>query len=846
MKQKQFVIDGMTCAVCVGVCEKAICAVDGVESASVNLASKKALVTFRESTDVAECTQKILDAVTREGYVPREYVHGTDDDVTHKKERKRMSVQLILSLSFSVLLMFVSMGHMLGLHWITPHDTPVWYALLQLALTIPVMVIGFRFYTTGFRNLFRGKPNMDSLVAVSTTCSFLYSLYLTVTILLGEVQNAHSLYYESVAMIISLILLGKFLETRSLGKTGEAVKKLLDLTPKTAVLYLDGQEKTVPVEEVKKGDMLLLKAGMSVAVDGTVTEGSVSVDESMLTGESIPAEKKEKSALYAGTVSVAGTCVYRAERLGQDTALSAIINMVETAQGSKAPIAKLADRIAGIFTPVVMSIALLAFAIWLLVGAPFAGAMNVFVSVLVVACPCALGLATPTAIIAGTGRGAQLGVLYKNAEALQTLAGTNIVVFDKTGTVTTGQVRVESVHPLGEMPVEEALFYVGSLEQDSVHPLAKAIVRHCAEHGIVLERPSQSEASDGCGLKGTVHGREVLAGKPSFLGLNLQRNATTVVASVDGTPCLELTFTDELRADAKETMRELQEMHVKTVLLSGDNKAAANRVAQALGMDEAIAEVLPQGKAEEIRKLMKTHCVAMVGDGINDAPALATANTGVAVSNGTDVAIEAADVVVTSQRLRAVETALSLSKHTMRVVKQNLFWAFIYNTVSIPIACGAFQWAGLTLNPMIAAACMTLSSVCVVSNALRLNLFRKRKAAQGQASKAECAAQSEAPGQEKERTAASAPAVPEQATKGVQTPCKIQTEGKEMKKEFHVTGMMCAHCENRVQNAVKALHGVSECTADHNANTVRVSFDESKVSECEIAQAIRAQGYEVE
>ena len=617
-------------------------------------------------------------------------------------------------------------------------------------------------------------------------------------------------------MIIALILLGKFLEARSLGKTGEAVKKLLDMTPKTATLWTEEGEKILPVEEIRAGDLLILKAGERVAVDGVVVSGHASVDESMLTGESVPVDKKEGDPVFAGTINKASVAKYRAERVGSETALSEIIRMVENAQGSKAPIAKLADKIAGIFTPVVIGIALLAFAVWMLIGKDFEFAINIFVSVLVVACPCALGLATPTAIIAGTGKGAEKGILFKSAAALQTLSKTNRIVFDKTGTITTGNVRVQEVRALGTLSERDALFYVSSAELHSVHPLAKAVVDYALESGITPEEPEKTEIIDGFGLISVVRDRTVRVGKPSKEEQKSVINDggfTLVTAEVDGVPVLRLSLTDALKEDAAETMEGLNGLGIETYLLSGDNRAAVGRVAERAGIRNVIAEVLPEEKAAKVAELRKDGNVTMVGDGVNDAPALATADTGIAVSNGTDVAIEVADIVITSHKLRSVLTAVRLSRKTMRVVKQNLFWAFIYNCIGIPVACGVFAGAGLLLNPMIAAAAMTLSSVCVVSNALRLNLFRDTEERHNAAEKTEV------------------------LTKKEEDPME--------KIVLNVEGMMCSHCENRVETALKELSGVADCKADHTAKRVEVTFDPSKVQAEQMKEAVIRQGYEV-
>ncbi len=636
-------------------------------------------------------------------------------------------------MAFAVPLFIIAMGPMIFPVPIDLMAHSKGYALLQFFLCLPVLGAGYQFYTVGYSQLLRRTPNMDSLVAIGTTAAFVSSVYGMVRVLGGDAHAVHSLYFESASMIIALVLLGKTMEDRSKGRTGESIKRLMALSPKTALVERDGAEREIPLEQVKVGDILLVKPGAKVPTDGVVLSGGSSVDESMLTGESMPVDKAPGDKVTGATINQGGFLRVRADRIGRDTALAQIIKLVEDAQGSKAPIARLADKVAGVFVPVVMAIAAVAALLWLLAGKEAGFALQVFISVLVIACPCALGLATPTAIMVGTGKGAQNGVLFKDAQALETASHVTTVIFDKTGTITQGKPRVTDLLPTEGVEQSQLLRLAASCERASEHPLGQAIVTAAVEGELPLAEVEGFASVTGKGVMGRVEGKEVKVGSAAYLGLSKTQEAdrlaaagkTPMLVTVDGAYAGVIAVADVVKEDSKAAIRALEEMGVRTAMITGDNQKTAGAIAREVGLSTVFAEVLPQDKARYVKELMdKGEKVAMVGDGINDAPALTQADVGIAIGSGTDVAIEAADVVLVKSSIQDVVTALKLGRATIRNVKQNLFWAFCYNTLGIPVAAGLlYLFGGPLLDPMLGAAAMSLSSVSVVTNALRLNTF---------------------------------------------------------------------------------------------------------------------------
>jgi P-type Cu+ transporter len=660
-----------------------------------------------------------------------------------------MRIRLTIAIAFSAPVLYLAMGHMFGLSLPVPgfmdmHKGNTFvFALVQLILTVPVLIAGSRFFIVGMRTLFKGAPNMDSLVAVGTGSAFLYSAFATVMIALGNMDYMDSLYFESAAVVITLVMVGKYLEAASKGKTSEAIKKLMRLQPKTAVIIKNGQEMETPLDEVAPGDILLVRPGASVPVDGIVTEGMSSIDESMLTGESLPVEKQPGSEVTGGSINGEGLIKFRATRVGEDTALSGIIRLVEDAQGKKAPIARLADVIAGYFVPAVIGIAFVSAIAWAIAGEPFDFLLNTFVTVLVIACPCALGLATPTAIMVGTGKGAELGILIKGGEALETAHKVNAVVLDKTGTITEGKPVLSDIKPYGGMSAEEALTLSASAERGSEHPIARAIVEYAKEKGITLSEPASFQAVPGRGINAAVGGRGVLAGNIKFMlessvDVSAADNDTRTLSkagktlmyvAVDGKLAALMAAADTVKLNSREAVQSLQSLGIEVYMITGDNQNTANAIAKEAGIKHVLAEVLPQDKAAEVKKLQQSgKKVAMVGDGINDAPALVQADIGMAIGTGTDVAVESADLVLMRGDLMEVPAAIALSRATMRIIRQNLFWAFIYNSIGIPFAAGVFYaFGGPQMTPVFAGAAMALSSVSVVSNALRLKRFKMKR-----------------------------------------------------------------------------------------------------------------------
>lgn len=739
MTDKIYRIGGMHCAACAAGIERAFKKKSWTQKAEVNYAAEKFHLIYDEkATDEKE----IVALVESLGFsvLP-------DAEQAEKLERREYVIfraRLIIALVFAIPLLYIAMAPMITFitlpfpEFLDPMAHPITNALTQLALCIPVIGAGYSFYTNGFPALFKGRPDMDSLIAVGTTAAFAYSVYALIMVFSHGHEYVHQMYFESVSTIIALVFVGKFMERRSKGKTGSAIKKLMNLAPAMANVIRDGKEIVIPTEEVKVNDILIVRPGDKIPVDGVIIEGASEVDESMMTGESMPVTKTVDSEVVGGSININGSFKMKATKIGRDTALAGIIRLVEQAQGSKAPIARLADIIAGYFVPTVMIIAVVAAAIWMIFGKPFSFALTIFVSVLVIACPCALGLATPTAIMVGTGKGASLGVLFKSAESLENAHKVNAVVFDKTGTLTKGKPVVTDLISKGKVSDKKLLEYIYAVENGSAHPIAKAIIEYAQSQNAELKTPDEFVSLSGHGLKAKFGENEIFMGKKELMLNNgikdidtltgeklADDGKTPVYIALNGEFAGIVAVADAIREDAVETVSKLKQMGIYTVMLTGDNDRTAKAVAKKIGVDEVVSNVLPEMKADKIGELKEKYNVAMVGDGINDAPALAMANVGIAVGNGTDVAIESADVVLVKSNISDVVTALQLSKATIRNIKQNLFWAFCYNTIGIPVAAGLlYAFGGPLLNPMIAAAAMSLSSISVVGNALRLNYFK--------------------------------------------------------------------------------------------------------------------------
>ena len=746
MEKLNLKISGMTCAACSARIEKVLSKTDGLEHVSVNLATEKAALEYDPSK---VSPQDIIDKIIKTGYGAEVILKNiiTDEDKA-KKEKAAADLwnRFRISAIFAVPLLYFAMGPMIpGIRlpipgWMDPMHQPLTYALVLLGLTIPIVIAGYRFYIVGFRAIWMRSPNMDSLIAMGTSAAILYSLYSIYQIANGDGMAAHDLYLETAGVIITLILLGKSLEAVSKGRTSEAIKKLMGLAPKTATVIRDGKEYVIPVEEVEIGHLIRVKPGEKLPVDGIVEEGSSSVDESMLTGESIPVEKGPGNPVYAASINKNGTFVFRASKVGDETALAQIIRLVEEAQGSKAPIARLADVISGYFVPIVFLIGLIAAVLWLVSGESFVFSMKIFIAVLVIACPCALGLATPTAIMVGTGRGADLGILVKSGEALETAHKIDTVVLDKTGTITEGKPVVTDILSTPGYEENQILAWAASAESGSEHPLAEAIMNEAKARSISLLKVTEFMAEPGMGIRGQMDGHQVLLGNPRMMDRNSismeglvaqydqlsEEGKTPMVMAVDGKPAGIIAVADTIKASSHEAVNRLRDMGLEVVMLTGDNRRTAEAIGRQLGISRIEAEVLPGDKAEVVGQLLSEgKKVAMVGDGINDAPALAKADVGIAIGSGTDVAMESADIVLMRNELTGVATAIQLSRSTMRNIRQNLFWAFGYNVIGIPIAAGLLHlFGGPLLNPIFAAAAMSLSSVSVLTNALRLKRFR--------------------------------------------------------------------------------------------------------------------------
>ena len=851
---EQYTVTGMSCAACSARVEKAVKAVPGVTSCSVSLLTNSMGV---EGTASASA---IVKAVQEAGYgaSPKAAAAETPSaelDALADHETPRLKKRLIASLVFLAVLMYFSMGHMMW-GWPLPHwfdGNHVAMGLVQLLLAGIVMVINQKFFISGFKGLLHRAPNMDTLVALGSSASFLWSTYALFAMTRAQVDGNDALvmhymmelYFESAAMILTLITVGKMLEARSKGKTTDALKSLMKLAPQTATLLREGAEVTVPIAQVKKGDLFVVRPGENIPVDGLVLEGSSAVNESALTGESIPVDKAAGDKVSAATTNQSGFLKCEATRVGEDTTLAQIIRMVSDAAATKAPIAKIADTVSGFFVPAVISISVLTTLVWLLLGREFGYALARGISVLVISCPCALGLATPVAIMVGNGLGARNGILFKTAASLEAAGRTQIVALDKTGTITSGEPRVTDILPAEGVSESELLTLAASLEQKSEHPLAKAVLAYAETETIACPDVTDFAALPGNGLSARLDGMEIYGGNAEFIAAKasvlaeLQAEAARLAAE-GKTPLFfggagrlmgVIAVADTLKEDSPRAIRELQNMGIRVVMLTGDNQRTADAIGRQAGVDEVIAGVLPDGKEAVIRRLQESGKVAMVGDGINDAPALTRADTGIAIGAGTDVAIDAADVVLMNSRLSDVPAAIRLSRATLRNIHENLFWAFIYNIIGIPLAAGVFIPFGLTLNPMFGAAAMSLSSFCVVSNALRLNLFDLHSTKHDR--KPKSAALPAAPVQ---------PAAAENTAEPVSAP--VVKEDNAMKKTLHVERMMCGHCEARVKKALEALPAVDEAVVSHEAGTAIVTLN-AEVSDTDLKKAVEDQDYKV-
>ena len=836
---EQYNVTGMSCAACSARVEKAVGKVPGVTACSVSL------LTNSMGVEGSASAAEVIAAVESAGYGASQKGGAkaasagpavNPEEALADHETPLLKKRLWSSLIFLAVLMYFSMGHMMW-NWPVPqflHGNHIAVGLIQLLLTVAVMVINQKFFVSGFKSLWHRAPNMDTLVALGASAAFVYSTYALFAMTDAQVRGdmgavmdyMMEFYFESAAMILALITVGKMLEARSKGKTTDALKSLMKLAPKTAVLERDGNEITVPIEQVQKDDIFLVRPGENIPVDGVVVEGSSAVNESALTGESIPVDKAPGDGVSAATVNQSGFLKCRATRVGEDTTLSQIIQMVSDAAATKAPIAKIADRVSGVFVPAVIGVALATTLVWLLLGQTVGFALARGISVLVISCPCALGLATPVAIMVGNGMGAKNGILFKTAASLEAAGRTEIVVLDKTGTITQGEPKVTDILPVQGLTETELLRLARALEQKSEHPLAKAILQRAEEEQIPAEEVTDFQALPGNGLTARLNGAALSGGNLSFISTqaavpqDLQAKAealagqgkTPLFFSQNGALLGVIAVADVIKEDSPQAVKELQNMGIRVVMLTGDNQRTAQAIGKQAGVDEVIAGVLPDGKESVIRRLKEQGRVAMVGDGINDAPALTRADTGVAIGAGADVAIDAADVVLMKSRLLDVPAAIRLSRATLRNIHENLFWAFFYNTIGIPLAAGLFIPFGLTLNPMFGAAAMSLSSFCVVSNALRLNLFNLRDARKDKPLKSKHSKHSE--------------------------------EVTTMEKTMKIEGMMCGHCEARVKKALEALPEVSAANVSHESGTAVVTLSGALADEA-LKKAVEDQDYKV-
>ena len=830
---KQFNVTGMSCAACSARVEKAVSKVEGVTSCSVSL------LTNSMGVEGSASDREIIAAVEAAGYgasvkgAESAQAASAGEDALEDRATPALKRRLWWSLGFLVVLMYFSMGHMMW-GWPLPSfydGNHVAMGLVQLLLTAIIMVINQKFFISGFRGLIHRAPNMDTLVALGAGAAFLYSTYALFAMTTAQVAGdadavmayMHEFYFESAGMILTLITVGKMLEARSKGRTTDALKSLMKLAPKTATVVRDGQEQVVPIAQVKKGDVFVVRPGENIPVDGVVLEGQTAVNEAALTGESIPVDKEVGDLVSAATINQSGFIRCEATRVGEDTTLSQIIKMVSDAAATKAPIAKVADKVSGVFVPAVISIAIVSFIIWMLVGQTVGYALARAISVLVISCPCALGLATPVAIMVGNGMGAKNGILFKTAVSLEEAGKVRIVALDKTGTITSGEPKVTDILPAAGIGEEELLRLACALEKKSEHPLARAILQKAEEQHLETDEVTDFQALPGNGLTAQLNGVALSGGNLKFISTRARvseemQAKAEALAEQGKTPLFFsrgqelagiIAVADVIKEDSPQAVRELQNMGVRVVMLTGDNERTAKAIGRQAGVDEVIAGVLPEGKESVIRSLKEKGKVAMVGDGINDAPALTRADIGIAIGAGTDVAIDAADLVLMKSRLTDVPAAIRLSRATLRNIHQNLFWAFFYNTIGIPLAAGVFIPLGLTLNPMFGAAAMSLSSFCVVSNALRLNLFDMRN-----------------PDKDKK--------IKERRHK----------EEKTMEKTLKIEGMMCGHCEARVKKALEALPEVEQAAVSHQNGTAVVTL-KAPVADAVLKKAVEDQDYTV-
>lgn len=853
---EQYNVTGMSCAACSARVEKAVKKVPGVTSCSVSL------LTNSMGVEGTASPAAILSAVQEAGYgaspknasASKTSDASTDLDALADHETPKLKRRLIASLGFLLVLMYFSMGHMMW-GWPLPHwfdGNHVAMGLVQLLLAGIVMVINQKFFINGFKGLIHGAPNMDTLVALGSMASFVWSTYALFAMTRAQVDGNDELvmhymmefYFESAAMILTLITVGKMLEARSKGKTTDALKSLMKLAPKTATLVRDGAEVTVAIADVQKGDVFVVRPGENIPVDGVVLEGTSAVNESALTGESIPVDKAVGDKVSAATTNQSGFLRCEATRVGEDTTLAQIIKMVSDAAATKAPIAKIADTVSGFFVPAVISIAVVTTIVWLLLGHELGYALARGISVLVISCPCALGLATPVAIMVGNGLGAKNGILFKTAASLEAAGRTQIVALDKTGTITEGAPRVTDLLPAEGVTETELLTLAAALESRSEHPLAKAVLADAEAKAITPPEVTDFAALPGNGLAAKLDGMDIYAGNAAFIQTKLTLPAALAqqaekLAAEGKTPLFfggagrllgVIAVADTIKEDSPEAIRQLQNMGIRVVMLTGDNQRTADAIGRQAGVDEVIAGVLPDGKEAVIRQLQASGKVTMVGDGINDAPALTRADTGIAIGAGTDVAIDAADVVLMNSKLSDVPAAIRLSRATLRNIHENLFWAFIYNIIGIPLAAGLFIPFGLTLNPMFGAAAMSLSSFCVVSNALRLNLFDLHSTRHDHKTASPAAAPVQSAAENNKKSDAEAP--------------EVKTEDHTMKKTLNVEGMMCGHCEARVKKALEALPEVDEAVVSHEAGTAIVTLN-AEVADDVLKNAVEAQDYKV-
>lgn len=833
MKQK-FDVMGMTCSACSTHVEKSVKGLSGINDVNVNLLQNTMVVDFDDSKLKED---DIIKAVVDGGY--NAVVKGkTQQSVEAKEvtsEIDSMKFRLIVSFAFLIPLMYISMGHMMGFplpSFFHGTQNAVTFAFTQLLLTIPIVYVNRKYYIVGFKTLFKGSPNMDSLIAIGSSAAIVYGIFAIYNIGYGLGHNdidmvshySMDLYFESAAMILALITCGKYLEAKSKGKTSDAIKKLIDLAPKQATVVRDNKEVVIAVEDVVVGDIIVVKPGQSIPVDGIIVEGNSSVDESALTGESIPVEKNVNDKVIGATINKSGYFKFKALKVGDDTTLSQIVQLVEEASSSKAPIAKLADKVSGIFVPIVITIAVISTIVWLLLGYPFSFALSIGIAVLVISCPCALGLATPTAIMVGTGKGAENGILIKSAESLEIAHTINTVVLDKTGTITEGKPKVTDILLFDKLDEKELLTIAASVEKQSEHPLADAIVEKAVQDNITLVEINNFEAISGQGVIGEFDNKKIIAGNLKMMqNYNIdiskhtqtsnelaEKGKTPLYFAIDNKLVGIIAVADVIKQTSKQAIDEFKNMGIDVVMLTGDNKKTAEAIRQQLGITKVIAEVMPQDKEKEIRNIQsESKKVAMIGDGINDAPALARADVGIAIGAGTDVAIESADIVLIKSDLLDAVTAVQLSKSVIKNIKENLFWAFFYNSIGIPLAAGVFypilNWK---LNPMFAAAAMSLSSVCVVTNALRLKSFKpKYKAVE------------------------------------IQNKKIIEKEVDNMEKTMLIEGMSCGHCSARVEKALNELDGVN-ATVDLDKKTAFIKLSKG-INDEVLTKAVTDAGYEV-